>query len=288
MVELEYINLTLWETLSGFIKIITKRKHNVKNFRFHNSENVPMNSSRSVFMALLGYYLTIFGTKFLISKSKPFKLKILFCLHNLFLTIVSLLLLHMFLEQLIPIYLKNGLFYTICNANAWTQPIMTLYYANYMVKYYELLDTLFLVLRHKKLTFLHTYHHGATVLLCYVELNGFTTISWVPIVLNLAVHIVMYWYFFLRSVGKIVKWKKWVTKLQIIQFVVDLGFIYFATYNKLIHYFQIGLPFCGDCFGTMSSNLMGCGIITSYLVLFCLFYKQIYTREKCNVKKNIQ
>jgi hypothetical protein len=193
-----------------------------KDFQFTQG-STPMSTLKETLCAITLYYTIIFGGREIMRNREAFKLNTLFIIHNFYLTAISGGLLLLFAQQLIPTLWRNGLYDNICGASGWTQPLTVLYFLNYLTKYLELLDTVFLVLKKKPLTFLHTYHHGATALLCYTQLLGHTSVSWVPITLNLTVHVVMYWYYFQTARGVKVWWKQYITMLQISQFVLDLG-----------------------------------------------------------------
>lgn len=71
------------------------------------------------------------------------------------------------------------------------------------------------------------------------------------------------------AAGYKIWWKKYLTTLQITQFVVDLGVVYFAAYSYFAgEYFPSTLPYKGTCAGTEGAAIAGCGILTSYLFLF--------------------
>ncbi|OKL64140.1 Elongation of fatty acids protein 1 [Talaromyces atroroseus] len=248
------------------------------DFRFVRDQT-PMSTFKETVAALVTYYVVIFGGREIMKKFPALKLNALFMIHNFLLTAISGILLVLFIEQLLPTLYHHGIFYTVCDhEGGWTQPLVVLYYLNYLNKYLEFLDTVFLVLKKKPLTFLHTYHHGATALLCWTQLIGLTAVSWVPITLNLAVHVIMYWYYFQSARGVRIWWKKYITMFQILQFVIDLVFVYFTSYTYFSSTYFPWAPNMGTCAGEEFAAFAGIAILTSYLLLFISFYLVTYKK----------
>jgi hypothetical protein len=181
------------------------------------------------------------------------------------------------LEEIVPLYFKHGFYWSICHPAAFTPRLISFYMVNYYIKYVELIDTVFLVLKKKPLQFLHVFHHAATAVLCYTQLEGETSVQWVVITLNLTVHVIMYYYYYATAGGAKIWWKKYLTTLQITQFVIDLFIVYFATFNHFAYKYT-PIPVVNDCTGSEGAALFGCGLLTSYLFLFIAFYRATYKK----------
>lgn len=190
--------------------------------------------------------------------------------HNIFLSVSSLVLFVSLLYIVVDSLKASDLYGIICSREMHENGSLHLvYYANYLLKYYELIDTVLLVLKKKPVDTLHFYHHAATLLLVYTQLVFRDTVQWVPIIINLLVHVIMYYYYFLTSIGvRGIWWKKYLTVFQIIQFVIDLIACWGAYLSKL--FTKRG------CYGEHLGAISGVAIITSYLFLFLDFFQRTY------------
>ena len=81
----------------------------------------PISTQPVVLAILAGYLTTIFGIREIMKTRQPQKLTFLFQVHNALLSSGSALLLVLMLEEIVPIYWRHGVFYALCNVEAWTE-----------------------------------------------------------------------------------------------------------------------------------------------------------------------
>ena len=99
-----------------------------EHFRFR-SGNTVMSTFNETVIALVVYYIIIFGGRELMKNRKAFVLNGPFMVHNLYLTIISGGLLALFIEQLLPELARNGVFHAVCSHDGgWTDKLVVLYY----------------------------------------------------------------------------------------------------------------------------------------------------------------
>ncbi|KAH8359632.1 hypothetical protein KR093_007952 [Drosophila rubida] len=150
--------------------------------------------------------------------------------------------------------------------------ISYLYYIN---KIFDLLDTVFFVLRKsfKQVTNLHLIHHvymaGAAYF--FQRLYGYGGhFAWMEI-LNTLTHVVMYTYYYLASQNPNVKqsiwWKQYVTIIQMVQFILMFG-------HSLWTFLQ---PDCDVPLPMMMVVMVMSGLM---FVMFGNFYRTTYLKKK--------
>jgi fatty acid elongase 3 len=101
-----------------------------QDFRF-TSGVTPMSTFWHTGFTLLAYYVVVLGGRELMRGREALKLNALFKIHNLYLTIISGVLLVLFIEQLLPELYHNGIFHAICHKDGgWTDKMVILYYVS--------------------------------------------------------------------------------------------------------------------------------------------------------------
>jgi elongation of very long chain fatty acids protein 4 len=159
--------------------------------------------------------------------------------------------------------------------NTTNPPLGPLLWLFYISKIFDFADTVFIILGKKwsQLSFLHVYHHVTIFLVYWLNLNtGYDGDIFLTVILNGAIHTVMYAYYFLSMHTKDIWWKKYLTLFQIIQFL---------TMNaQAIYILGVGCK----TFPTQITKLY-LGYILSLLVLFLNFYFKTYSSPKPNGKK---
>eukprot|EP00274_Cyanoptyche_gloeocystis_P002792 CAMPEP_0196661718 /NCGR_PEP_ID=MMETSP1086-20130531/45613_1 /TAXON_ID=77921 /ORGANISM="Cyanoptyche gloeocystis , Strain SAG4.97" /LENGTH=157 /DNA_ID=CAMNT_0041996741 /DNA_START=246 /DNA_END=719 /DNA_ORIENTATION=- len=151
-------------------------------------------------------------------------------------------------------------------------------YLFYLSKYYEFLDTWTLSIQKKPERFIQIFHHIGAVLIMGMGVMTRNDPHWIFVVFNSLVHTVMYFYYFLAALRVDVRAiKKWITRLQILQFVSGI----------LLCCFYYRIPgFCSDRNGpALISTVLLQLYVLAVLALFLQFYAESYRRRPAKPKQ---
>ncbi|KAJ4291998.1 hypothetical protein N0V90_009897 [Kalmusia sp. IMI 367209] len=96
----------------------------------------------------------------------------------------------------------------------------------YLSKFYEVLDTVIIILKGKRSTTLQTYHHAGAMLSMWSGIRYMSPPIWMFALVNSGIHAMMYTYYTVSALGVRVPQgiKRTLTTMQITQFIVGVTF----------------------------------------------------------------
>ncbi|GAB64581.1 elongation of very long chain fatty acids protein 3 [Plasmodium cynomolgi strain B] len=164
-------------------------------------------------------------------------------------------------------------------------------------KFVELLDTLLLILRKKKITLLHWFHHSTVLLYTWHTYYAELPAAFVFTFINSFVHTIMYSYYAMATVyRKPLSWNIFVTLLQIFQMVVGVLLTVYCLYITYTYRFssywdlrsikKIQHKFTFD-YGHYISRTNVVYAVLMYLSYLFLFGKYFYDSYVCAPSKRL-
>ncbi|KAJ2846709.1 hypothetical protein IWW36_004218 [Coemansia brasiliensis] len=172
---------------------------------------------------------------------------------------------------------QKGLCDGLCDVDGtmWNSVLFVQNYLFYLSKYYELVDTLVLFLKGRTASLLQIYHHAGIIVVMYYSNYYAPAVTVFMVWENAGVHTVMYTYYALTAIKINVPGKKYLTTLQIVQFL-------FGQSSVLLYFV---LPNCQT-----ADQRKWMWILTAYLLpliyLFTRFFAKTYKKDQPRIKKD--
>jgi len=217
---------------------------------------------------MMYFWIILIGERFM-KYRKPFVLKRLLFFHNSFLTLISVMIFLGLMRNVVELYALHG-FHYIWRDYTWSLQNTELQlwcYIFYVSKYYELLDTVFLIARKKPVRLVQKWHHASVLLLFWSYNNSRMIVHYYLAIVNSFVHIFVYGFFVCATLHIRVPWKNYITMLQIGQFIFAI--IYSSPLP--VYKFLAWQPFTGDWGPFVLGQFIG--------ITFVLLFGQVYFRN---------
>ncbi|NXQ18080.1 ELOV6 protein, partial [Peucedramus taeniatus] len=226
------------------------------------------NWQKSLIVSVI-YLILVFGIQHFMKERRPFNLRPPLVLWSFSLTLFSFIAACRIWKQMAFLLLTKGFKQSVCSQSFYVHPVSKLWiYLFALSKFVEMGDTVFIVLRKKKLIFLHWYHHLSTMILSWYGYKMMAAGAGWNAALNLSVHFATYSYYTATAMG--IRVPRSITMLitisQMVQmtgFVIINIFIFFWKDDKLC---QITWPIL----------LLSSTLYATLLALFSNFFVKTY------------
>lgn len=218
----------------------------------------------------LFYVISVHFGVYLMRDRQPLKLQKPLALWNFLLGIFSIAGSFYFVPEILHVLRHDGFHAAACD-NSFAQNSNLIFWSWLFVwsKIFEFGDTAFIILRKRKLSFLHWYHHAMTVICVFTYFPGMIAINRWTASMNFFVHSIMYSYYTVRALH--IRVPKpvaiMITSMQIAQMII--GFCV-AIYELAM---KIGKV---PCKITLGQSIFSFSIYFSYFVLFSVFFYRAY------------
>lgn len=154
-------------------------------------------------------------------------------------------------------------------------------YLFYLSKFYEILDTIIILLKGRPSMLLQSYHHAGAMLSMWAGVRFSSPPIWIFVCFNSFIHSIMYFYYTLSTLHIKVPsiFKQSLTTLQITQFIIGGSL---AVVHLFIHYFDYNSKDLIPCIRD-GNQFFALGVNVFYLLpltfLFVAFWIESYARR---------
>ncbi|NXI28422.1 ELOV6 protein, partial [Sterrhoptilus dennistouni] len=223
---------------------------------------------KSIIFSLI-YLILIFGIQHFMKERRPFNLRAPLVLWSFSLTLFSFVAACRIWKQMVFLLLTKGFKHSVCSRSFFVHPVPKLWMYLFAVsKFVELGDTVFIVLRKKKLIFVHWYHHLLTLILSWYAYKNMTVGMGWNAALNLVIHCFTYSYYTVTALGIRVP-RPLAMLLTTAQMVQMTGFVIISI---LVVYWKDD-KFCDFIWPEF---LLSFSLYVTLLALFANFFRKTY------------
>ena len=183
---------------------------------------------------------------------------------------------------------KSGIFSRVITSSQGLHNLEILGFWFYISKFYEVIDTVVILLKGRPSSLLQSYHHAGAMMCMWAGVRYQSPPIWIFVVFNSFIHSLMYFYFTLSCLHIKVPqaFKKLLTSMQITQFVLGgsiavlHSFVWIIDTSKMVSAEHMELINCISTPEKALPLLINVAYLTPLTALFAAFYIESYFKSK--------